>query len=105
MSLALGVDRAIGFPGHERYTRSVAEPCSKADYCNSFSLILSTDFLFRLFFSFQSSALLCVLLYISCMDGGIRTWCNKFFPWCDLHVKGMDVSVLTFKHARIINVK
>ena len=25
-SLALGVDKAIGFPGHECYTRSVAEP-------------------------------------------------------------------------------
>jgi hypothetical protein len=24
-SLALGVDKAIGFPGHERYTRSVAD--------------------------------------------------------------------------------
>jgi hypothetical protein len=40
-SLALGVDKAIGFPGHECYTRSVAEPCSETDYCNSVSLILS----------------------------------------------------------------
>jgi Condensin complex subunit 2 len=36
-SLALGVDTAIGFPGHERYTRSVAEPRSETDYCNSVS--------------------------------------------------------------------
>jgi hypothetical protein len=45
----LGVDKAIGFPGHECDTRSVAEPCSETDYCNPVSLILTTDFLFRFF--------------------------------------------------------
>jgi len=30
-SLALGVDKTIGFPGHEYYTRSVAESCSEID--------------------------------------------------------------------------
>jgi Condensin complex subunit 2 len=67
-SLALGVDKAIGFPGHERYTRSVAEPCSETDYCNSVSFNFKHRLLVQVVFV-RSNRMhcCCVFFYITCI--------------------------------------